>query len=189
MTDSTYQNSGFGNLECEDESLAFDESSYLEEVPISRLSASAFRQYGFDDFPRDVIFSRLVNPTLYYWQDSDSELPKINAELKAVPPVQLVYSKNTEMNDSTILGIESVEIDSDDNTLFAFSFDGGSTWKAYTDGRWVVLSEETSGMNRESIKSIGTDAWNDAVTDRQYKIRFALRDGGFVNRITVHYLN
>lgn len=189
LTDSTYQNSGFGNLEYEDESLAFDEASYLEEVPISRLSASAFRQYGFEDFPRDVIFSRLVNPTLYYWQDSDSELPKINAELKAVPPVQLVYSKNTEMNDSTILGIESVEIDSDDNTLFAFSFDGGSTWKAYTDGRWVVLSEETSGMNRESIKAIGTDVWNDAVTDRQYKIRFALREGGFVNRITVHYLN
>ena len=189
LTDSTYQNSGFGNLECEDESLAFDESSYLEEVPISRLSASAFRQYGFDDFPRDVIFSRLVNPTLYYWQDSDSELPSISAKLKAIPPVQLVYSKNTEMNDSTILGIESVDIDSDDNTLFAFSFDGGSTWKAYTDGRWVVLSEETSGMNRESIKAIGTDAWNDAVTDRQYKIRFALRENGFVNRITVHYLN
>ena len=113
----------------------------------------------------------------------------ISAKLKAVPPVQLVYSKNTEMNDSTILGIESVEIDSDDNTLFAFSFDGGSTWKAYTDGRWVVLSEETSGMNRESVKTIGTDAWNEAVTDRQYKIRFALYEGGFVNRITVHYLN
>ena len=90
---------------------------------------------------------------------------------------------------SVSLGIESVDIDSDDNTLFAFSFDGGTTWKAYTDGRWVVLSEETSGMNRESIKTIGTDAWNDAVTDRQYKIRFALRKGGFVNRITVHYLN
>ena len=189
LTDSTYQNSGFGNLEYEDESLAFDESSYLEEVPITRLSADSFREYGFDDFPRDVIFSRLVNPTLYYWQDSDSELPQINANLKAVPPVQLVYSKNTKMNDSTILGIESVEIDSDDNTLFAFSFDGGNTWKAYTDGRWVVLSEETSGMNRESIKAIGTDAWNDAVTDRRYKIRFALREGGFVNRITVHYLN
>ena len=85
--------------------------------------------------------------------------------------------------------VESVDIDSDDNTLFAFFFDGGSTWKAYTDGRWVVLSEETSGMNRESIKAIGTDAWNDAVTDRQYKIRFALREGGYVNKITVHYLN
>ena len=93
------------------------------------------------------------------------------------------------MNDSTILGIESVEIDSDDNTLFAFSFDGGTTWKAYTDGRWMTLSEETSGMNRESVKAVGTDAWNEAAANRQYKIRFALRESGFVNRITVHYLN
>ena len=103
--------------------------------------------------------------------------------------MQLVYSQNTEMNDSTILGIESVEIDADENTLFAFSFDGGSTWKAYTEGRWVVLSEETSGMNHESVKTIGTDAWNEAAVDRQYKIRFALREGGYVNKITVHYLN
>lgn len=189
LTDSTYQNSGFGELEYEDESLAFDESSYLEEVAISRLSAKSFREYGFADFPRDVIFLRLTNPTLYYWQDSNTELPSISAKLKAVPPVQLVYSKNTEMNDSTILGIESVEIDADENTLFAFSFDGGMNWKAYTEGRWMTLSEETSGMNRESIKTIGTDAWNETVTDRQYMIRFALREGGFVNRITVHYLN
>ena len=63
LTESTYQNSGFGNLEYEDESLAFDESSYLEEVSISRLSADSFREHGFEDFPRDVIFSRLVNPT------------------------------------------------------------------------------------------------------------------------------
>ena len=189
LTESTYQNSGFGNLEYEDESLAFDESSYLEEVSISRLSANSFREYGFEDFPRDVIFSKLIDPTLYYWQDSDSELPSISAKLKAVPPVQLVYSQNTEMNDSTILGIESVEIDADENTLFAFSFDGGSTWKAYTEGRWVVLSEETSGMNHESVKTIGTDAWNEAAVDRQYKIRFTLREGGYVNKITVHYLN
>lgn len=158
--------------------------------PLSPVVRSAERNANYGKhFPKDVIFSRLANPTLYYWQDSDSELPQIYANLKAVPPVQMVYSKNTEMNDSTILGIESVEIDSDDNTLVAFSFDGGSTWKAYAEGRWVVLSEETSGMNRESIKTIGTDAWNDAVTDRQYKIRFALREDGFVNRITVHYLN
>ena len=189
ITESTYLNNGFGKFSYEDEGLVFDTESYLEEIPINRLSASAFRQYGFDDFPRDVIISRLVNPTLYHWQDADIDLPPISAKISAIPPVQLVYSKNTEMNDSTILGIESVEIDSDDNTLFAFSFDGGITWKAYTDGRWMVLSEETSGMNRESVKVIGTDAWNEAAADKQYKIRFALREGGFVNKITVHYLN
>ena len=161
----------------------------MKKIPINKFSASTCRQYGFDDFPRNIIFSRLSNPALYHWQDSDIELPPIKAKITAIPPVQLVYSKNTEMNDNTILGIESVEIDSDDNTLFAFSFDCGSTWKAYTDGRWMTLSEETSGMNRESVKAVGTDAWNEAAAVRQYKIRFALREGGYVNRITVHYLN
>lgn len=189
ISENTYLNNGYGKFSYEDEGLVFDTESYLEEIPINRLSASAFRQYGFDDFPRDVIISRLVNPTLYHWQDADIDLPPISAKISAIPPVQLVYSKNTEMNDSTILGIESVEIDSDDNTLFAFSFDGGSTWKAYTDGRWMTLSEETSGMNRESVKAVGTDAWNEAAADRQYKIRFALREGGYVNKIVVHYLN
>ena len=189
ITESTYLNNGYGKFSYEDENLIFDAESYLEEIPINRLTASAFRKYGFDDFPRDVIISRLVNPTLYHWQDTDIELPPISAKITAIPPVQLVYSKNTEMNDSTILGIESVEIDSDDNTLFAFSFDGGITWKAYTDGRWMTLSEETSGMNRESVKAVGTDAWNEAATDRQYKIRFALREGCYVNKIIVHYLN
>ena len=53
----------------------------------------------------------------------------------------------------------------------------------------MTLSEETSGIARESVKAVGTDAWNEAAADRQYKIRFALREGGYVNRITVHYLN
>ena len=189
ISESNYLNNGFGKFSYEDETLIFDTESYLEEIPINRLSASAFRQYGFDDFPRDVIISRLVNPTLYHWQDADIDLPPISAKISAIPPVQLVYSKNTEMNDSNNLGIESVEIDSDDNTLFAFSFDGSIKLKAYTEGKWAVLSEETSGMNRESVKAVGTDAWNEAAADRQYKIRFALREGGFVNRITVHYLN
>ena len=189
ISENTYLNNGYGKFSYEDEGLVFDTESYLEEIPINRLSASAFRQYGFDDFPRDVIISRLVNPTLYHWQDADIDLPPISAKISAIPPVQLVYSKNTEMDDSTILGIESVEIYSDDNTLFAFSFDGGTTWKAYTDGRWMTLSEDTSGMNRESVKAVGTDAWNEAAADRQYKIRFALREGGYVNKIVVHYLN
>ena len=72
-------NKAISELEYEDESLAFDESSYLEEVPISRLSADSFREYGFDDFPRNIIFSQLVDPTLYYWQDSDAELLSIES--------------------------------------------------------------------------------------------------------------
>ena len=109
--------------------------------------------------------------------------------LSAIPPVQVVYSKNNEMIDSTILGIESVEIEADETTLFAFSFDGGITWKAYIDNTWVNLSEETSGMNWETVEAIGTDAWNEACSEKQYMVRFTLLEGGYVNRVIVHYLN
>jgi len=54
---------------------------------------------------------------------------------------------------------------------------------------WVTLSEVTSGINRETVEAIGTDAWNEACTDKQYKIRFTLLERGYVNRIIVHYLN
>ena len=189
LTGVCYYNDGYGTFGFEDAGLLFDEATHLEVVEFEELTAEVFHTYGFVDFPRDVIYGRLVNPTLLYWQDSDTELPVFKMSLSAIPPVQVVYSKNTEMIDSTILGIESVEIEADETTLFAFSFDGGETWKAYIDNAWVTLSEETSGMNMETVEAIGTDAWNEACTDKQYKIRFTLIEGGYVNRIIVHYLN
>ena len=184
-----YYNDGYGTFGFVDEGFLFDEATHLVPVDIEELTAKAFHLNGFTDFPRDVIFRRIVNPTLLYWQDSDTELPVYKMKLSAVPPMQTIYSKNTEMTDSTILGIEKVVIEADDTTLFAFSFDGGETWKAYIDGMWVALSEVTSGINRETVEAIGTDAWNEACTDKQYKIRFTLLEGGYVNRIIVHYLN
>lgn len=184
-----YYNDGYGTFGFMDEGLLFDEATHLVPVNIEELTAEAFHLNGFSDFPRDVIFGRIVNPTLLYWQDSDTELPVYKMKLSAVPPVQTVYSKNTEMTDSTILGIEKVVIEADDTTLFAFSFDSGETWKAYINGMWVTLSEVTSGINRETVEAIGTDAWNEACTDKQYKIRFTILEGGYVNRIIVHYLN
>lgn len=189
LTEVCFYNDGYGVFGFADEGLLFDEATHLVPVEIEELTAEEIHLNGFTDFPRNVIFGRLVNPTLLYWQDSDTELPVYKMKLSAIPPVQTVYSKNTEMFDSTILGIEKVVIEADDTTLFAFSFDGGETWKAYIENMWVTLSEETSGINRETVEAIGTDAWNEACTDKQYKIRFTLLEGGYVNRIIVHYLN
>lgn len=189
LSEVCYYNDGYGTFGFMDEGLLFDEATHLVPVDIEELTAEAFHLNGFSDFLRAVIFGRIVNPTLLYWQDSDTELPVYKMKLSAVPPVQTVYSKNTEMTDSTILGIEKVVIEADDTTLFAFSFDGGETWKAYINGMWVTLSEVTSGINRETVEAIGTDAWNEACTDKQYRIRFTILEGGYVNRIIVHYLN
>lgn len=113
----------------------------------------------------------------------------LQVDVKAVPPVQTIYSKNTEMLDSTILGIEKVEIEADDTTLFAFSFDCGITWKAFIENAWVNLSETTSGMNQETVEAIGTDAWTIANEKMQYMVRFTIIEGGYVNRVIIHYIN
>lgn len=189
LTEVCYYNDGYSTFGFVDGGGLFDSATHLEEVEIEELTAEAFHLNGFTDFPRDIIFGRLVNPVLLYWQDSDTELPVYRMNLTAVPPPQIVYSKNTEMIDSTILGIEKVTIEADDTTLFAFSFDGGTTWKAYIDNTWVNLSEETSGMNWETVEAIGTDAWNEACSEKQYMVRFTLLEGGYVNRVIVHYLN
>ena len=132
---------------------------------------------------------QLENPTLLCWQDSETELPSLKARLHAVPPPQTAYSKNNVMTDSTVFGIEKVEIDSDDTALFAFSFDGGKTWKTYLDGRWGLLSEEASGMSKTAVEEIGTDAWAEAAAENQYMVRLTVFEGGYVKRITLYYVN
>ena len=161
----------------------------LETVEIEDLTADAFSEHGFETLPENELLMQLENPTLLYWQDSQTELPEITAELHAVPPPQTVFSKNNIMTDSTVFGIEKVGIDSDDTALFAFSFDGGKSWKTYLDGRWGLLSEAASGMSKTAVEEIGTDAWAEAVTDNQYMVRFTLFEGGYVKKIIIYYVN
>ena len=189
LSETCFYNSGYGKLGFVDSTGKYDEATRLVEVAFEELTAEVFKTEGFEDFPRSEVLTRLVNPALLYWHDSDDELPELKVSIKAAPPVQTVYSKNTEMIDSTILGIEKVEIEADDTTLFAFSFDGGNTWKAYIENAWVNLSEQTSGMNRETVEAIGTDAWAIANEQMQYMVRFTLIEGGYVNRIIIHYIN
>lgn len=189
LSETCFYNSGYGKLGFVDSTGKYDEATRLVEVAFEELTAEVFKTEGFEDFPRSEVLTRLVNPALLYWHDSDDELPELKVSIEAAPPVQTVYSKNTEMIDSTILGIEKVEIEADDTTLFAFSFDGGNTWKAYIENAWVNLSEQTSGMNRETVEAIGTDAWAIANEQMQYMVRFTLIEGGYVNRIIIHYIN
>jgi hypothetical protein len=88
---------------------------------------------------------------------------------------QTVLTENVDMTDSTILGIEKVTADSDDNTLFAVSFDGGTTWWNYVDNAWAVLSDEQSGMTKAALADIGTDAWALKATTGHYMFRFSFR--------------
>lgn len=189
IDETCFYNTGYGKFGFVDSKGKYDEATRLVEVTFDELTAEIILAEGFEDFPRSEVLTRLVNPTLLYWHDSEENLPVLQVDVKAVPPVQTIYSKNTEMLDSTILGIEKVEIEADDTTLFAFSFDCGITWKAFIENAWVNLSETTSGMNQETVEAIGTDAWTIANEKMQYMVRFTIIEGGYVNRVIIHYIN
>ncbi len=189
ITETCFYNEGSGKFGYEDSEKKVEECTHLIEVEVEEITAEVFKLYGFEDFPTAEVLLRIPDPQVLYWQDSEIDLPIMRANMNAIPPVQTIYSKNTLMNDSTILGIEKVSVEADETTLFAFSFDGGETWKAYIENMWVNLSEETSGMTKESVEAIGTDAWTIANEQMQYMVRFTLIEGGYVNRIIVHYIN
>ena len=153
------------------------------------ISEALFETHGVDDMPLGSLLLTLINPALLYWQDSQDSLPVLEADVTAVPFPQTVITEEVAMTDSTILGIEKVTADSDDATLFAVSFDGGTTWWNYVNNAWAVLSDEQSGMTKAALADIGTDAWALKATTGHYMFRFVLFEGSYVNSIVVDYLN
>lgn len=166
-----------------------EEQALVALETVTELSAELFLVHGVDDLPSESLLMNLSNPGILFWQDSVNELPTIHMGLTALPPNQTVYTEIISMTDSTITGIENVTIDSDNNTLFAVSFDGGESWYTYVNSTWALLSEAQSGMTRVTVEGIGTDAWAQMATTGLYMFRFILAEGGYVNNITIHYLN
>lgn len=167
-----------------------DAKEVLVEVgKIDELTGALFETYGIDNLPPESLLINLSNPGILYWQDSEYELPTIQMGLAALPPNQVVYTENISMIDSTITGIADVTIDSDAGTLFAVSFDKGEKWYVYVNNACSLLAEEHSGMTKTAVEGIGADAWAQMATTGHYMFRFILAEGGYVNNITIHYLN
>jgi hypothetical protein len=155
----------------------------------STLDAQLFIDYGMDAVPNWSDYSSLTDPSILCW--NADEAVSLTAVTTGVPTYpQTVVSQNIEMISSTITGVDSVEIDCDDDTLFAMSFDDGSTWYNYVNNQWVLLTTSTAGQTKDSIEDIPTNAWNAKVTNRQLMFRFTLLDeNGYVTQIKVNYTN
>lgn len=164
-----------------------EETKELTEIE-GYLSASLFTTYGVDEIPTSDLLITLVNPSVYCWKDSGT--PKLKAATTALPYPQVVYSRDFDMSDKTIIGVESVEIDGDDNTLYAVSVDGGTTWWNYVNYTWVQLSANTSGQTRDAIEEISTTAWAEFATTGTIRFRFVLAAASnYVNEVRINYLN
>lgn len=157
----------------------------------TELTASIFQTYGVDDLPDGALLVGLTDPEVLYWHDSTDELPELTLSVTGSPPVpQVVISDSFDMSDPSILGIESVTIDSSSDVLFALSFDDGATWKAYDGIQWVTLEQQNSGMTAATFQNIPLEAWAEVVTSKQYRVRFVLMDAtSYMTSLVIHYLN
>lgn len=131
----------------------------------------------------------LTKPKLHRY--CNVNVGNMSATITGVPAEQqVVYSQNIDMTDSTIKGIDSVAITSDDDTLFAISFDNGKTWLNYIDNAWVMLSTDVSGQTKTDIEEISTTAWAEKATTGMIKFRWVLATKtNYVTRIQVNFLN
>lgn len=152
------------------------------------LNAQLFADYGLDDIPDWDDYSSLTNPSVLCWDATEEKTLK--ATVDGLPSPQVVYSQNIDMTDSTITGVDSVDITSDDNTLFAVSFDNGSNWWNYVNNQWVLLNTSTAGQTRDDMEAIDTSAWGQKAITGYIKFRFTLLDETcYVTRIQVNFTN
>lgn len=166
------------------------EENALLKLNETELTSEVFETYGVQDIPDGSLLLTLNDPTILYWHDSQNRFPPFTVSFSGVPKPQTIYSENIDMSDATIIGIEKVTADADDNALFAVSFDAGETWWAYSGGTWAQLSEEQSGMTKAALEAISTDAWSAKAITGQLKYRIVISGAdGYVKTITTDYLN
>lgn len=163
----------------------------LSELETTEVAAETFRTYGVDDIPAGSLLVGLSDPELLYWHDSTDDLPTLSLTVTGTPPTpQIVTTNEQDMSDSTILGIQSAEVDASEDGLFAISFDGGTNWKAYDGSQWVTVDTDNAGMTKATFEQIGLEAWKEVVTSTSYKLRFALMSTeSYVKSVTIHYIN
>lgn len=89
---------------------------------------------------------------------------------------QVLMSKNYNMLDDTILGVECAYVTASSDVVFAISVDDGVTWYMWTGEVWGTLTDTATGMSAETINAITTEQWAELMTTGQFKVRMTLFD-------------
>lgn len=148
----------------------------LNELSITSVTANDFLTYGNDEPPLGEILISLQKPSILYWQDS-GDLPILTAQVTATPYPQNVISKRIDLSHDSITGIENMIAECDGELICAVSFDNKQTWKAWNGEVWATLTEDFTGMSKETLEGITFEQWNELYSgaDSLY-IRISLVD-------------
>lgn len=161
----------------------------LNELSITTLTSQDFIDYGNDEAPNSEILKSIEELNLLCWSDDTSK--KFKAIITGLPYPQSIISGSMDFTDTSITGIESVEIEDTGEPLYAVSFDSGNSWFMMTNNGWAEISGEHNGMKKDVFTAITTQEWSEKIVDSTYgKIRaslFTAEDS--VKSVKVNYTN
>ncbi len=119
------------------------------------------------------------------------ELVDGKLKIKTTAPVpQTLTTESYSMAHTSIKGIESAVSTASDDTLYAVSFDGGTTFKAHNGTAWVTVTTNNAGMTKIQLEAIGVNDWKQVITSDNYIFRIVLADtSSYFENLIVNYIN
>ena len=140
------------------------------------LNSELFISSGVDTIPDGALLLPLNAPEVLCWTDAET-LPTLTATVTATPPPQNVISKRIDLSHDSITGIENMIAECEGELICAVSFDDKQTWKAWNGEVWATLTEDFTGMSKETLEGITFEQWNELYSgaDSLY-IRISLVD-------------
>lgn len=125
------------------------------------VTSELFLTNGFEEAPVSDDLICFENPEVLLWYNSEDNVPGLTATAIATPKNnQQIITNAIDLTHSSITGIENAVADCDGELIIAVSFDDKQTWKAWNGETWALLSDEFSGMSKETLESITFDQWN-----------------------------
>lgn len=134
----------------------------LAEVT-GELNSNLFINNGIDTIPDGALLMTLATPEVLCWTDADT-VPKLTATVTATPQPQVIITDKIYLTDKSITGIESVLATCEGDLIVAVSFDDKQTWKAWNGKQWATLSDDNTGMSKETLEAITFEQWNELYT-------------------------
>ena len=140
------------------------------------LNSNLFIDNGIDTIPDGALLMTLATPEVLCWTDADT-VPKLTATVTATPQPQVIITDKIYLTDKSITGIESALATCEGELIIAVSFDDKQTWKAWNGEQWVTLSDDNTGMSKETLEGITFEQWNELYTGATgFYVRVSLLD-------------
>lgn len=145
----------------------------LSEVNVTDLTSDVFLTSGMEDIPSINLWSELSNPEILYWTDKELGKPKEGLVATGTPTLpRLIRYQPQDMTSYTT--IEKAEVFNAKDALFTITFDGGQTWKYYSNNTWINATTESEGMAATDIKNITSAQWAEITGYTAFQFRCAL---------------